>query len=161
MLVLNSTIDSNSCSSDLICHKNTKYYYEITKKKIEELNKISSITSNRPSGSINSLTPNFENEFSNLTDNKTLGGLIYDMFSYKLNPYIENIDEVQNKIKNFISDNNIENDLINAYNNIINFDKTIATASSIIITNFLNDKKMILNFFNFMFLFITSGYLIV
>ena len=81
------------------------------------------------------------------------------MFSSKLNPYIENIDEVQNIIKNFISDNNIENDLIDAYNNIINFDKTIATASSIMITNFLNDKKMILNFFNFMFLFITSGHL--
>lgn len=29
------------------------------------------------------------------------------------------------------------------------------------LTNFLNDKKMILNFFNFMFLFITSAYLIV
>lgn len=29
------------------------------------------------------------------------------------------------------------------------------------ITNFLSDKKMILNYFNFMYLFITSSYLIV
>ena len=83
------------------------------------------------------------------------------MFISKLSPNIDKIDEIQNTIKIFITNNNnIDNDLINAYNNIINFDKTIATASSIMVTNFLNDKKMILNFFNFMFLFITSGYLI-
>ena len=158
--ILNTTIDSNSCSTDLICHKNTKYYYEITKQKIEKLKKISTISSAAPSGSINLLTPNYENEFSNLSDNKTLGGLIYDIFHIKLNPIIDKLDEIQNTVNNFISDNNIENELISAYNNIINFDKTIASASSIMINNFLNDKKMILNFFNFMFLFITSGYLI-
>ena len=52
------------------------------------------------------------------------------MFVSKLNPYIDKMDEIQNIVKNFISYNNIENDLINAYNNITNFDKTIVTASS-------------------------------
>ena len=71
------------------------------------------------------------------------------------------MDEMQNILKNFISNNNIENNINNAYNNIINFDKTISSAASIIITNFINNKKMILNFYNFMYLFITSAYLIV
>lgn len=53
---------------------------------------------------------------------------------------------MQNNLKNYISSSTLENDLNDAYNNILNFDKTIASAASIIITNFINDKKIILNF---------------
>ena len=45
------------------------------------------------------------------------------------------------------------------YNNIVNLDKTVSSAASIIMTNFINDKKLILNFFQFMFIFIFTGYL--
>ena len=68
---------------------------------------------------------------------------------------------MQNNLKNYISSSTLENDLNNAYNNILNFDKTIASAASIIITNFINDKKIILNFFVFMYFFITCAYIIV
>ena len=53
---------------------------------------------------------------------------------------------MQNNLKNYISSSTLENDLNNAYNNILNFDKTIASAVSILLTNFINDKIIILNF---------------
>ena len=158
--LLNNSIDSFSCSSDDICHKNTKYYYEVTKQKIEQLSNISFITSSRPSGSTSSLMPIFEDEFSDLSNNKTLGGLIYYTFKNILEPNMNKLEQMQNILKNYISNSNLEKDLNNAYDNMINFDKTIASAASIMITNFINNKKMILNFFNFMYLFITSGYMI-
>ena len=35
--LLNNTINTISCSSDSICYKNTKYYYDITKEKLKNL----------------------------------------------------------------------------------------------------------------------------
>ena len=144
-----------------ICHKNTNDYYEITKQKIEALTNIYSITSARPSESNSSLTPNFEKEFRDLSDESTLGGLIYYNFRNKLKVNIDKINDIQNTINNYISNHNLETNLNTAYSNIKNFGQTISLASNIMITNFLSDKKMILNFFNFMYLFITSSYLIV
>ena len=155
---LNSTI--NSCSSNSICHKNTINYYEITKRKIKELEEIYTLSSKRPSGATSSLTPYFEKEFRDLSNLNTLGGLIYDNFM-RLENNIDKINDIQDSINNYLSDINIQTNLNNAYLSMINFDKTITSASNIMITNFLNDKKMILNFFNFMFLFINSTYLIV
>ena len=159
--ILNATIDSNTCSSDVICHKTTKNNYLTTKEKIEQLSNISVITSSRPSGLSNSLTPNFEKEFSNLTNNNSIGALIVSNFKYKLEVDISKMDELQNEALNYISNNNVLNELNNGYNNILNFDKTVAAAASIMVTNYINDKKIILNFYEFMFMFITSAYLIV
>ena len=159
--ILNTTIDSKICSSDLICHKTTKNNYLTTKEKVEQLSNISVITSLRPSGSINISIPNFEKEFNNTSNNNSMGALILNNFKYKLEADINKMDEFQNEVLSYISNNNVLNELNNGYNNILNFDKTVAAAASIMVTNYINDKKMILNFYEFMFMFITSAYLIV
>ena len=159
--ILNSSIDTNLCKLDSICHKTTKYYYDLTKQKIEQLTNISSITSERPSGLNTTLTPNFEIEFSDLSNNKTFGGMIYYIFNNKLMIDMDKMNELQKILNNYISSNNLQNDLNNAYSNIVKFDKTISSAASIMLTNFLTDKKIILNFYNFMFLFISFVYFIV
>lgn len=159
--LLNSIFDSNSCSSELGCHKNTKNYYEITKEKIEELTNISEISSTRPSGGEDKLIPNFENEFSDLSNISLYGGLIYNSFKYVLENNINKIDEIQSELETYISNINIKNQLNDAYNSILIFDKTIASAASIMVTNFINDKKIILNFYEFMYMFIVSAYFVV
>lgn len=159
--ILNSSIDINLCKLDSICHKTTKYYYDLTKQNIEQLTNISTITSERPSGLDTTLTPNFENEFSDLSNNKTLGGMIYHIFNNKLMIDMEKMNELQKILNNYISSSNLQNNLNNAYYNIVKFDKTISSAASIMLTNFLTDKKIILNFYNFMFLFISFFYFIV
>ena len=88
-----------------------------------------------------------------------MGALILNNFKYKLEANINKMDLFQNEILSYISNNNVLNELNNGYNNIIKFDKTVATAASIMVTNYINDKKMILNFYEFMFMFITSAYL--
>lgn len=159
--ILNTTIDSNICSSNIICHITTKNNYLSTKEKIGQLSNISIISSLSPNESSDILIPNFEIEFSNISNNNSIGSQIVNIFKNKLEVHINNMDELQKEITSFISNNNAFNELNNGYNNILNFDKTVATASSIMITNYLNDKKMILNFYEFMFMFITSAYLIV
>ena len=159
--LLNSVIDSNSCSSESVCHKNTKKYYQITKKKIEKLTNISEINSARPSGETDKLIPNFENQFSDLSNISLFGGQIYNSFKYILENNINKMDEIQNELITYISDINIQNQLNDAYNNILIFDKTIASAASIMVTNFINNKKIILNLYEFMYMFIASSYFIV
>ena len=132
-----------------------------TKEKIEQLSNISVISSSSPSGSNNILTPNFEKEFGNLTNNNSIGALILNNFKNKLEADMNRMDEFQNEVLSYISSNNVLSELNNGYNSILNFDKTVATAASIMVTNYINDKKMILNFYEFMYMFITSAYLIV
>ena len=158
---LEATIDIKSCSLDSICHKNTKNYYEITKQKIEQLKIISPIYSERPSGLPGSLIPSFEKEFSDLSNIETYGGKIYAYFTNILLSDMEKMDEIQKKINNYISNTNLQKEMSNAYAYIIKFDKTIASAASIMLSNFLGDKKLILNCYNFMFLFINFAFLIV
>ena len=132
-----------------------------TKEKIEQLSNISVISSSSPSGSNNILTPNFEKEFGNLTNNNSIGALILNNFKNKLEADMNRMDEFQNEVLSYISSNNVLSELNNGYNSILNFDKTVAAAASIMVTNYINDKKMILNFYEFMYMFITSAYLIV
>lgn len=132
-----------------------------TKEKIEQLSNISFISSSRPSGLSIILTPNFEKEFGNLTNNNTIGALISYNFKNKMEADMNKMDELQNEVLSYISSNNVLSELNYGYNSILNFDKTVASAASIMVTNYINDKKMILNFYEFMYMFITSAYLIV
>ena len=159
LTLLNATIDISTCSSDNICHKNTVNYFEKTAILIEQLNTITSITATRPSGSTEQLTPNFELEFQNLSDTNTLGGLIYKNFLDELMIDMITVSILQAYSSEYVSNYVLANELNEEYKNLLNFDKTVSTAASIIMTNFINDKKIILNFFQFMFIFIFTGFL--
>ena len=158
---LNSSIETNECSSSSICHKNTKNYYEITKQKIEQLTNISAITSERPSGLPDTLIPSFEKEFNDLSNNKTYGGKIFSVFNDNLLNDMRKMDEMQKSIIKYIYNTNLQKEFNNAYSYIINFDKTVSSAASIMLTNFLGAKKIVLNCYNFMFLFINFTFLII
>ena len=157
--LLNSTLETSVCSLDSICHKTTLNYFQATAQLIEELNNVSTISSTRPSGSTTTLTPQFEFEFQNFSDLNTLGGLIYNNYVNNLLVDMIGMEILQTYGKEYIDSYGLVNELNNEYNNIMNFDKTVASAASIIITNYIMDKKLILNFFQFMFIFIFTGYL--
>ena len=159
LTLLNATLDTSTCSSDTICHKNTLSYFLTTNNLIDQLNTITSITSTRPSGSTVQLTPNFELEFQNLSDTSTLGGLIYNNFVDELMLDMITVNILQAYSSIYVDNYALANELNEEYKNILNFDKTVSTAASIVMTNFINDKKIILNFFQFMFIFIFTGYL--
>ena len=88
-----------------------------------------------------------------------MGGLIYNNYVNNLNEHIIGIDSLQILGKEFVNNFGSITELNNEYNNIVNFDKTVASAASIIMTNFIADKNLILNFFQIMFIFIFTGYL--
>ena len=157
--ILNTTLEISSCSSDTLCHKNTLNYFQTTSNLIDQLSTIKSISSQRPSGSIGQLTPNFELEFQNMSDLNTLGGIIYDNYVDNLMINMFSLGIIQFYSTEYIYNYGLNNELNEEYKNLMNFDKTVATAASIIMTNFINDKKLILNFFQFMFIFIFTGYL--
>ena len=157
--LLNTTLEMSSCSSDTLCHKNTMNYFETTSNLIEQLSTIKSITSPRPSGSIGQLTPNFELEFQNMSDPNSLGGIIYNNYANNLMANMFALGIIHVYSTEYINNYGLSNELNEEYKNLMNFDKTVASAASIIMTNFINDKKLILNFFQFMFIFVFTGYL--
>lgn len=157
--LLNSTLDTSICTSNIICHKNTLNYYGAVTSLISQLNNISYISSTRPSGSTDALILKFESEFQNLSDTDTMGGLIYRDYINNLVDYFASLNSLYVGAKSYVNNYGLITELNEAYYNILNLDKTVASAASIIMTNFINDKKLILNFFQFMFIFIFTGYL--
>ena len=157
--ILNTTLETSSCSSDTLCHKNTMNNFETTSNLIEKLDTINSISSARPSGNSTQLTPNFELEFQNRTDLNSMGGIIFYNYVNNLVADISDLEIIQLCATAYINYYEITNELNDEYKNIMNFDKTVSSAASIIMTNYINDKKLILNFFQFMFIFIFTGYL--
>ena len=156
---LNTTLETSSCSSDTICHKNTVNYFQTTSTFIDQLSTITSISSPRPSGSVEKLTPNFELEFQNISDINTLGGIIYNNYVDNLMYDMFTLDILQVFATEYVNKYELTNELNEEYNNIMNFDKTVSSAASIIMTNYITNKKLILNFFQFMFIFVFTGYL--
>ena len=157
--ILNTTLETSSCSSDTLCHKNTMNNFETTSNLIEKLDTINSISSARPSGNSTQLTPNFELEFQNRSDLNSMGGIIFNNYINNLVADISDLEIIQLGATAYINYYEITNELNDEYKNIMNFDKTVSSAASIIMTNYINDKKLILNFFQFMFIFIFTGYL--
>ena len=157
--ILNTTLETSSCSSDTLCHKNTMNNFETTSNLIEKLDTINSISSARPSGNSTQLTPIFELEFQNRSDLNSMGGIIFNNYINNLVADISDLEIIQLGATAYINYYEITNELNDEYKNIMNFDKTVSSAASIIMTNYINDKKLILNFFQFMFIFIFTGYL--
>ena len=157
--LLNSTMQTSTCASNVICHKSTQDYFDLTNQLIEELKNTSSITSTRPSGLTTTLTPIFEQEFQNFSDLNTMGGLIYNNFTNNLLINFLGLELLQLYGEEYSNSYGLSDDLNNEYNNILYFDRTVSSAASIIMANYISDKKLILNFFQFMFIFIFTGYL--
>ena len=157
--LLNSTLETSICQTDSICHKDTLNYFSATSQLINQLNNISSIKSSLPSGSTTILTPNFELEFQNVSDTSTLGGSIYNYYMNNLFTDMFGINMLQYSASEYVNNFGLMTELNTEYNNIMNLDKTVASAASIMMTNFINDKKLILNFYQIMFLFIFTGYM--
>ena len=157
--LLNSTMQTSTCASNVICHKSTQDYFDLTYQLIEELKNTSSITSTRPSGLTTTLTPIFEQEFQNFSDLNTIGGLIYNNFTNNLLINFLGLELLQLYGEEYSNSYGLSDDLNNEYNNILYFDRTVSSAASIIMANYISDKKLILNFFQFMFIFIFTGYL--
>ena len=157
--LLNSTLQTSTCASNVICHKSTQDYFDLTNQLIEELKNTSSITSTRPSGLTTTLTPIFEQEFQNFSDLNTMGGLIYNNFTNNLLINFLGLELLQLYGEEYSNSYGLSDDLNNEYNNILYFDRTVSSAASIIMANYISDKKLILNFFQFMFIFIFTGYL--
>ena len=157
--LLNSTMQTSTCASNVICHKSTQDYFDLAYQLIEELKNTSSITSTRPSGLTTTLTPIFEQEFQNFSDLNTMGGLIYNNFTNNLLINFLGLELLQLYGEEYSNSYGLSDDLNNEYNNILYFDRTVSSAASIIMANYISDKKLILNFFQFMFIFIFTGYL--
>ena len=158
--LLNSTIETSTCTANSICHKDTLNYYQVTSNLIEQLYNVSSISSTLPSGSTTTvLTPNFELEFQNESDTNTIGGLIFNNYLNYLVVDMLGMNFLQYACSEYANNYGLTDELKNEYNSISNLDKTVSTAASIIMTNYINDKKIILNFFQIMFIFIFTGFL--
>ena len=160
---LNSIINSEVCSNNIVCHKDTIDYFNKTKNSILELSNISTLNSKRPSELNNPITPYFELEFQNLSNISSLGGKIYSDLKNKLEYHINQDEYLVNELKNYFekNSNNFSNFLEMAFNNFSLFDKTVATSSSVILNNFLSDNKIILDSYQFIFIFLTSAYLVI
>ena len=96
---LDSSVNTNTYSS--------QYYSQLTREKIESLTISSSITSPHPSGSSSTIILNFEKEFNNLSDNTTLGGLIYNEYTSRLQVGVNEIETIKTNVKNYILNNNL------------------------------------------------------
>ena len=155
----NGNISSNNTEN--ITHDIIGKFYTNTTSLIDDLYNISSISSDRPSGSEITLTPNFENEFKLKTNISTLGGKIYNDYNNILvSLYTSQNNNIKPDLVNILNNNTFINKFNNAFESITTFDNTVATASNVMITNFLSLKDYILDVYQFMFLFISWLYLV-
>jgi hypothetical protein len=110
-------------------------------------------TLSRPSAIFGSLTPKFESEFSDRNNKDTIGGKIYSDFLVKIKPCVEILNTtIKNGVQEFEKNDAKTKSLDLAYENFVNFDKTVADASSVINTNMIDLKDYFLSWqFNLMF----------
>ena len=141
-------------------HIKTMSAYNNTNTLLDNLFTISTITSNRPSGSSGSLTPNFESEFRDKSNTSLIGGQIYSDFTNKLKPYIEKQNgEIQTSVNSLINSNSLNSNINDAYSNIVKFDTAVATASNVMNNKILDLKDYFLTL-QFLLMFFTWAYLL-
>jgi hypothetical protein len=140
-------------------HSNTMSSYQETSNLIDNIFVTSTISAAHPSGS-NTLTPNFEIEFSDKTNASLLGGEIYNDFNNKLKPYIEEQNtNIIAKVNNLVNNNGFKSSIDSAYTNFVNFDTAVATASNVMNNKMLDLKDYFLTL-QFLLMFFTWGYLL-
>ena len=141
-------------------HQNTLDEYGLTTDFINDIFYSSVITNERPSGLKEKLTPIFEYQFSDKTNISLIGGQIYHDFTYKLKPYIEELEgNIFNEINSLINSNTFKSYVDNTYTNFANFDTAVATANNIMNNRILDLKDYFLTL-QFLLMFFTWGYFI-
>jgi hypothetical protein len=141
-------------------HQRTLSAYNTTNNLINNLYAVLTITAARPSGSNNSLTPNFESEFRDKTNKSLIGGEIYYDFNNNLKPYIDELNSnIQTNTNSLLNSNRFKTSINDAYSNLVKFDTTVATASNVMNNRILDLKDYFLTL-QFMLMFFTWGYLL-
>ena len=126
-------------------HQKTMKEYETTTLSIDGLFDVQSITKERPSGSTEKLTPVFELEFSDKKNTSQIGGEIYNDFTSKLKPYVEELNtNIFKDINSLINSNTYKSNIDSAYLNFANFDTAVATANNIMNTKIIDLKDYFL-----------------
>jgi hypothetical protein len=139
-------------------HQNIISSYESLESALNYIFIVYSINSPRPSGLTTSLTPSFENEFRDKTNNTLIGGEIYYDFTNKLKPLVKEINgDILNEINSLIDSNALKNTMDSAYFNFQNFDNTVVTASNIMNRRIIDLKDYFLTL-QFWLMFFTWGY---
>ena len=141
-------------------HKSLLDLFSSTQVIIDNLYTYRTISSARPSGATASLTPKGEYEFSDKTNNGLIGGQIYSNFTNKLKANLETLNStIKNGIINYEANDQYKISLDGAYENFVNFDKAVATASSVMNKRILDLKDYFLSV-QFFLMFFTWGYMI-
>ena len=152
---LNSLI--NIFSSE---HSNLLTSYRSTLNLINSLYTANYISATRPSGATTTLMPKCEYEFSDRTNLSLAGGEIYFDFVNKLMTNIENLNgTIRNNIINFEANDEIKNSVNSVYENLVNFDTTVATAANVMNNRIIDLKDYFLSI-QFNLMFFTWGYML-
>ena len=140
-------------------HSSLLSLYSGTLTQINNLYTIRSTTSSRPSGVITALTPKFEYEFSDKINTTLIGGVIYNDFMNKLKANLESLNgTIKNNIINFDYNDEYKTSIDTAYENYVNFDKTVATAGNVMNMRILDLKDYFLSI-QFCIMFFTWAYM--
>ena len=158
--ILNYIFTDTSTTTNNITHEKLKNSYERTNGLLDAIFTTSPITVTLPSNSQKTI-PNFENEFSDPSNNSQIGGQLYSEFNYNFLPFYNNMINIKTNLLTLLNDKSFTEIFTYAYSNFSNFDNTISTAANVMIPNFLDDKDYILDILQFMFLFISCCYLVI
>ena len=157
----NYTSELNSLSNMLSSnHDSLLSSYTSTNNLINGLYTVKYITSTRPSGLTGSLMPKSELEFSDSTNKSLIGGEIYSDFTTKLKPNVESINSIiQTNINTFVNSDKYKQNVDSAYQNFVNFDTAVATASNIMNNNMLDLRDYFLTL-QFLLMFFTWAFML-
>ena len=141
-------------------HQKTISSFEEARDYLLNFFSFNSLSSSRPSGSLISLTPSFENEFRDITNRSLIGGEMYYDLNYKLGPFVTEISgKIYNDIISLINSDTFQTVMDSTYTNFKNFDTAVATASNIMNRRIINLKDYFLTL-QFWLMFFTWGYFI-
>ena len=127
---------------------------------LDNLFTIKTTTVSRPSAIEGSLTPKCESEFRDKTNTSTIGGQINSNILNKITTNIETLNTtIKNGIANLQNNDAYKKSVDNAYENFVNFDQTVATASSVMNTRMIDLKNYFLAL-QFNLMFFTWGYML-
>ena len=140
-------------------HQELLTYYSSTSTLINNLYTVSYITSDRPSGLTTALMSKSEYEFSDKTNNSLIGGKINTDYNNYLKANLDLLNStIRTSVNSFVNSDSYVNNINDAYQNLANFDTTVATAANVMNKNILDLKDYFLTL-QFTVMFFTWAYL--
>ena len=140
-------------------HQELLTYYSSTSTLINNLYTVSYITSERPSGLTAALMSKSEYEFSDKTNNSLIGGKINTDYNNYLKANLDLLNStIRTSVNSFVNSDSYVNNINDAYQNLANFDTTVATAANVMNKNILDLKDYFLTL-QFTVMFFTWAYL--